>query len=416
MNIETLFSFLFSNLILSFALFIGYLLLQLRSTARDRFIYLRLCFVSLVLLPFVHIPILRHVPLPDVAPANAELVNLVSVSPTRVLSESISLVVLLYGVGVALMVSRIAYSYANFLWLFRAHCEKTLPDGKRIFLHDRPLSPFSFGVLRPRIYIHNSLFCELSGEERAIVVQHEAMHCRRYDPAWLLLSSCSRAVFFCNPFVWFLYKKFHEDMEFSVDEELSKRVSAKAYGNLLLKLNEEEFLFPGVFLSSFIARRIEMMILEKKRSKGFLTFFCFAAFCFVGATLGYAKGEQNKATQAQMRTQALLLAPVTGQDAVQRNAPILNGDDFESASFDSKCKMRCAISIAMTPSGAHKLEDYTGQNIGKKIAIVVRGRVISTPLIREKIGGPKSDRRLQLTGDYSYEQAKALVSVINSIN
>lgn len=72
------------------------------------------------------------------------------------------------------------------------------------------------------------------------------------------------------------------------------------------------------------------------------------------------------------------------------------GEPYVSLSFDSR--------------GARLFERITGENIGKRLAIVLDGNVYSAPVIRDRIGGGKA----QITGSFDMEEAKDLAIVLRA--
>lgn len=72
------------------------------------------------------------------------------------------------------------------------------------------------------------------------------------------------------------------------------------------------------------------------------------------------------------------------------------GDPYVSLSFDAR--------------GSRLFEKITGDNIGKRLAIVLDNNVYSAPVIRDKIGGG----RAQITGHFSMDEAKDLAIVLRA--
>lgn len=65
------------------------------------------------------------------------------------------------------------------------------------------------------------------------------------------------------------------------------------------------------------------------------------------------------------------------------------------------------IEIKLTEAGAKKLEKLTGDNIGRRLAIVVNGKVVSAPVIQSKIG-----ESANVTGKFTQEEAEKLAAAI----
>jgi SecD/SecF fusion protein len=68
------------------------------------------------------------------------------------------------------------------------------------------------------------------------------------------------------------------------------------------------------------------------------------------------------------------------------------------------------VKLQFTSSGMKKFAKITEDNVGKQMAILLDGRVISAPVIRE----PILTGQCQISGDFSMDQAGLLASVLNS--
>jgi preprotein translocase subunit SecD len=66
------------------------------------------------------------------------------------------------------------------------------------------------------------------------------------------------------------------------------------------------------------------------------------------------------------------------------------------------------IEIVFTDSGRKQFAEVTRQNIGKRLAIVIHGRLYCTPTIRAEIPGGKAE----ISGDFSEQEAKNLAAKI----
>jgi preprotein translocase subunit SecD len=68
------------------------------------------------------------------------------------------------------------------------------------------------------------------------------------------------------------------------------------------------------------------------------------------------------------------------------------------------------ISMEFDPQGARLFERITGENVGRRLAIVLDGVVYSAPQIKEKISGG----RAQITGSFTDEEAKVLAIALRT--
>lgn len=68
------------------------------------------------------------------------------------------------------------------------------------------------------------------------------------------------------------------------------------------------------------------------------------------------------------------------------------------------------VSLSFDSRGARLFERITGENVGKRLAIVLDGNVYSAPVIRDRIGGGKA----QITGSFTMDEAKDLAIVLRA--
>jgi preprotein translocase subunit SecD len=90
-------------------------------------------------------------------------------------------------------------------------------------------------------------------------------------------------------------------------------------------------------------------------------------------------------------------APLTGESITDARVQLEQmGEPYVSLSFDSR--------------GARVFERITGDNVGKRLAIVLDDKVYSAPVIRDKISGGKA----QITGAFTMDDAKDLAIVLRA--
>lgn len=89
----------------------------------------------------------------------------------------------------------------------------------------------------------------------------------------------------------------------------------------------------------------------------------------------------------------------------------LNGRYVQSAqlSFDSTTG-KPQVSIAFDDEGAKLFEQITERNVGRPVAIFLDNELIEMPTVQEKISGGQA----QITGSYTYEEAKRMVERFNA--
>jgi preprotein translocase subunit SecD len=94
---------------------------------------------------------------------------------------------------------------------------------------------------------------------------------------------------------------------------------------------------------------------------------------------------------------------------------ILTGDDINDARVGLNQYNEPYVSLEFKPRGANIFAEVTGENVGRRFAIVLDDRVRSAPYIREKIGGGRASIEMGVT-DYqlAMEDAKVLSLVLRT--
>ena len=90
--------------------------------------------------------------------------------------------------------------------------------------------------------------------------------------------------------------------------------------------------------------------------------------------------------------------------------PILDGSMLTNANVGFDKNNRPVIDFKLNAEGADIFGDFTGKNVGKRLAIVLDGKVFSAPNINERIGGGAG----QISGNYTVMEAKDLAIALRS--
>lgn len=102
--------------------------------------------------------------------------------------------------------------------------------------------------------------------------------------------------------------------------------------------------------------------------------------------------------------------PGTG-DFVIREEPIVHAGEMADAQATIDERMRePVIDFRFNEAGARKFGQFTSNNIGRTVAIVVAGQVVSAPVIREPIVGGKG----RISGNFTRTAAESLAARIRS--
>jgi len=93
-----------------------------------------------------------------------------------------------------------------------------------------------------------------------------------------------------------------------------------------------------------------------------------------------------------------------------REIPILDGGMLTDASMGFDRNNRPLINFKLNAEGAEIFGDFTGRSVGKRLAVVLDGKVYSAPNINERIGGGSG----QISGNYTVMEAKDLAIALRS--
>ena len=115
--------------------------------------------------------------------------------------------------------------------------EKVMFENVRIYVIDMNITPFTVGLLKPKIVLPKVMADSYSKDELKSVIQHEQTHIRLghlwFGFAWDML----RCLLWINPLLTVFQKHFRADMEDICDRGCiqSSRRTAHEYGMVLLK-------------------------------------------------------------------------------------------------------------------------------------------------------------------------------------
>lgn len=93
-----------------------------------------------------------------------------------------------------------------------------------------------------------------------------------------------------------------------------------------------------------------------------------------------------------------------------KEIPILNGSQVIDAQVGFDQANQPIINFTLNSSGARIFGDFTGKNVGKRLAVVLDGKVYSAPNIRERIGGGSG----QISGGFTMTEAGNVAIALRS--
>lgn len=93
-----------------------------------------------------------------------------------------------------------------------------------------------------------------------------------------------------------------------------------------------------------------------------------------------------------------------------KKVPILDGSKITDARVVYDENHEPVVSFTLDSLGARIFGDFSGANIGKRMAIVLDGKISSAPVIRQRIGGGSG----QISGNFTAESASDLAITLRS--
>ncbi|PUD61196.1 protein translocase subunit SecD [Helicobacter pylori] len=114
--------------------------------------------------------------------------------------------------------------------------------------------------------------------------------------------------------------------------------------------------------------------------------------------------------EAQKLGSVLLSDAEMGGKILLKAIPILDGEMLTDAKVVYDQNNQPVVSFTLDAQGAKIFGDFSGTNVGKRMAIVLDNKVYSAPVIRERIGGGSG----QISGNFSVAQASDLAIALRS--
>jgi TonB family protein len=256
----------------------------------------------------------------------SETVNLPAVTITHA-SESLSasvynwkqIALIIYLLGVSLLIARVILGILRVEMLKRKG-RRIFKDGYSIVYTQQAISPFSFFRT---IYLNDEL---AEQADSAYIINHEKVHIKQRHTYDNLFVELFLAVFWFNPFMWFLKGALRENHEYLADNGvLNQKANPSTYQTLLLR--QTVGLAPITLTSTFnstIKNRIIMMCKNKSsviaRFKPLLLLPIIAALFLIFTC--------NDKTKAQALSENQTLPSVEDTNGIRQEADPETGEVY----------------------------------------------------------------------------------------
>jgi len=237
-------------------------------------------------------------------------------------------VVMIYLTGAFLLIARMTLGILR-LTILRRRGKMVRFDGYSILYLKHEMAPFSFFKT---IYLNESM---TEGPDKEYIVSHERIHIRQRHTLDNLFMELSLAIFWFNPFMWFLRAALRDTHEYLADNGvLTENVSRTTYQSLLLK--QISGLLPLAVTSSFnstIKNRIKMMYKSKSSALAkFKPLLLVPIVTFLMLVFACNDLQVEPAVDNNPESMADEMTPVTKQiktaDETQADAAITEGEVF----------------------------------------------------------------------------------------
>jgi len=115
-----------------------------------------------------------------------------------------------------------------------------IPEAVRLLRSNLAETPIVLGWLKPIILVPTGLFLQIDPRELEMILAHELIHVRRYDPLVNLLQSGAEVLFFHHPLIWWMSTQIRKEREFAADARVLEIFSNSrvSYANALANLEE----------------------------------------------------------------------------------------------------------------------------------------------------------------------------------
>jgi beta-lactamase regulating signal transducer with metallopeptidase domain len=249
----------------------------------------------------------------------------------------------------------------------------------RVVSSKQYVSPFTFGIVRPVIYLPERLVNSGNVALLESILAHETVHIKHYDNVWITLQHILHMIYFFCPLVWYANSQITILRECICDlTVVSKcKISRRSYGeNLLivLKLNlvgaEGMELFPS-FSSQYktIKYRIQNLQGGYTMRKYHMIVVCVSLLLFGLFFLPMA----NTVTQATEEAEIKLVCPIQKGHITARFGPMIDPmtkkERFHGA-IDIAARVGTEIYVAADGTVLSVESEYqSGEGYGKNIII-----------------------------------------------
>jgi bla regulator protein BlaR1 len=193
-----------------------------------------------------------------------------------------------------------------------------------IVTSDKFLSPFTIGIIRPKIFIPAALINNKNQQTIEAVISHELAHIKRFDDLWIKIQNLIQIFYFFNPLVWFANSRLNQARERICDRLVlrEKIVNPKDYGTALIKiLSLNTFGSAHLnLLANFSSQKknfkerineiVEEKVMRKSQSILVLIFLILFGIITLPMASHYTKNTESDSSAVVIKKEAQFIKPV----------------------------------------------------------------------------------------------------------
>ena len=267
--------------------------------------------------------------------------------------------------------------------------------------------PATLGIRRPVVLLPRC-FDELTVDAKRAVACHELLHIKRRDWLWTVLEAHVRALFWFHPAVWWLIDRMQLLREQVIDRLVVERTSTRRdYMQALMTFADSPR--PAVLSSAFLRRRhlrsrLGQLVKENHMSIRRLVWTMTAVLLIVGGVtvvtvralpLNLVAAVQN-ATGSRMEIRLAETTPAAGLQEARTSSgeriylhpmPIATWVDVSVVKIVDAGNSQVGLAMTFERAAASRLASATAAHVGKPMAILLDGRVVSALTLKGPIGG-----------------------------
>jgi len=267
--------------------------------------------------------------------------------------------------------------------------------------------PVTFGVRRPIVLLPRR-FDELTHDAKRAVACHELLHIKRRDWLWTVLEAHVRALFWFHPAVWWLLDRVQLLREEVIDQLVVERTSTPRDYMLALMMFADGGR-PTALSSAFLQQRhlkFRLSQLVKERHMSARRLLCtMAALALIvgGVTIATVRAlplEVGALAQTGAASRMVIrlaetapadglrevVVPGSSERIYLHSPPLATWEDVSLVKIINDGNGQIGVTVTFEPAVAARMASATAAHLGKPLAILLDGRVVSVSTVRTAIG------------------------------